>query len=249
MNAITFNLIGLLTNTPKRSHYQYEMKRREYQIFELLAAKYNITRPQFDKALNNTYSTVEFERKTRHFDYGIARLTNLLLTNLSIVPEYQLRINIEQIFVNILFNLQIQPRKDCINILTTLKREGFKLGLIINTQFSSGDVYRELIVNNLGFGTLFDAMVFSNEVGFLKPHKLIFQVAQMELGINNPSDIVHIGNEPENDIAGALRSNFKAIYFDNEENAPPSVFTDGCSPEYIINSLDEIPTTIKKIKW
>ncbi|MHA1974311.1 MAG: HAD family hydrolase [Candidatus Hodarchaeales archaeon] len=249
MNAITFNLIGLLTTTPKKSLEQYEMQRREYQIFELLSEKYDITRPQFDKALNNTYSTVDFERKTRHFDYGIARLTNLLLTNLSIVPEYQLRINIEQIFINYLFNLQIQPRKECMQILTALKRDEFKLGLIINTQLSSGDAYRELIVKNLGFGTLFDSMVFSNEVGFLKPHRLIFQVAQMELGINNPSDIIHIGNEPENDITGALRSNFRAIYFNTDENAPPSIFAEGCSPEYIVNSLIEIPDIIKKIKW
>jgi len=247
MNAITFSLIGVLTTPIREEITNYEQKRREFLIYELLTERYDISRPQFDRALQNTNNTINFERNERGFEYGVGRLTNLLLTNLSIVPEYQVRIRIEQIFVNSLFNLQIQPRSESYSVLSHLKREGFKLGLIVNTMDSSGDAYRELVAKNLGLGNIFDSMTFSNEVGFSKPHPLIFGAAQTELGIENPQDIIHVGENLIDDIFGATRVKFRTIYFQN--NKTSSLNIEGISPEFNINQLNELLGKIKEIPW
>lgn len=247
MNAITFSLIGVLTTPVRKEIMNYEHKRREFLIYELLAERYDISRPQFDRALQNTYNTINFERKERSFDYGVGRLTNLLLTNLSIVPEYQIRIKIEQIFVNSLFNLQIQPKTETYSVLSHLKREGFKLGLIVNTNDSSGDAYRELVANNLALGNMFDSMTFSNEVGFSKPHPLIFGTAQTELEIENPQDIIHIGENLNDDIIGAAKVKIRTMYL--QSNKYNTLEVEKAKPDFKFKHLSEILDKIQEIQW
>ncbi|WP_455463305.1 HAD family hydrolase [Candidatus Hodarchaeum mangrovi] len=247
MNAITFSLIGVLTTPIRAEIMNYEREHREFLIYELLAERYDISRPQYERALQNTYNTINFERKERGFDYGVGRLTNLLLTNLSIVPEYQIRIRIEQIFVNSLFNFQIQPRSETYSVLSHLKRENFKLGLIVNTMDSSGDAYRELVANNLALGNIFDSMTFSNEVGFSKPHPFIFGTAQTELGIENPQDIIHVGENLKNDIIGAKKANFRTIHFQNNRSTSKDI--NKIKPDFKIEHLSELLDKISEIPW
>ncbi len=245
MNAITFDLIGVLTTIPRPETIHFEKERREYSIYETINRHYDISREQFDHAVKTTYSTINFERKTRCFDYGVSRLTNLLLSNLSLVPEYSIRVSIEQSFVNSLFDLQLEPKKDALTILKEIKREGYKLGLIVNTFFSSGDAFREVVVNNFGMGFLFDSMVFSNEVGFIKPHNLIFDTTQRVLGIDNPKDILHIGDNPVTDIKGANEANFRSAFFlNNRHSNKENIQTD-----FKISNLNELPDLIRKIEW
>lgn len=245
MNAVTFDLIGVLTTIPRPETIHFEKERREYYIFETLIKKYDISRAQFDHALKATYSTINFERETRCFDYGVSRLTDLLLTNLSLIPEYSVRVTLEQAFVNSVFDLQPEPRKDVIKVLKEIKREQYKLGLIVNTLFSSGDALREIVANNLGMGFLFDATVFSNEVGFLKPHELIFDTAQRELEIWNPKEILHIGDNPITDVEGANNANFRSVFFKNGRYPK----NDLIEPEFEISDLNEIPDLLKRIVW
>ncbi|NHJ01258.1 MAG: HAD family hydrolase [Candidatus Heimdallarchaeota archaeon] len=245
MSAITFDMIGVLTSIPQPEVLLFEKERREYRIFELLVEKYDITRPQFDKAVESTFSTIEFERENRCFDYGIARITHLLLTNLSLVPEYATRIMIEQLFNDSIFNLQLAPREGSYAVLEHLKREGFKLGLIVNTLFSSGDAFREFVIINLGFQSIFDSMVFSNEIGFLKPHSLIFDASMRELSIDNPQEILHIGDNPKTDIIGAKEANLKTGFFQNRRHRLP----DSLKPNLEICDLIELPDLISHFDW
>ena len=245
MSAITFDMVGVLTTIPQPEILLFEKEKREYKIFEVLVEKYDISRPQFDKAIESTFSTIDFERENRHFDYGIARITHLLLTNLSLVPEYATRIKIEQIFVDSIFNLQLAPREESYSVLEHLKREGYKLGLIVNTLFSSGDAFREFVLINLGFQSIFDSMVFSNEVGFLKPHPLIFDVSMRELDIDNPQEILHIGDNPTTDIVGAINANMKTGFFQNRRH----ILSSTIKPDFVICDLIEIPEKIENLSW
>jgi putative hydrolase of the HAD superfamily len=245
VNAITFDLIGVLTTIPRPETIHFEKERREYSIYETIIRQYDISRAQFDHALKTTYSTIIFERETRCFDYGVSRLTNLLLTNLSLVPEYSIRVSIEQSFINSIFDLQLEPRKEALAVLKEIKREGYKLGLIVNTLFSSGDALREIVVNNLGMGFLFDSMAFSNEVGFLKPHNLIFDTAQRLLGIDNPKEILHVGDNPSTDIKGANEAKFRSAFFQNRRHSKK----EDIQADYEISYLNELPGLIKEIDW
>ncbi len=59
----------------------------------------------------------------------------------------------------------------------------------------------------------FDVTVFSDEVGCRKPDKRIFDLAVKGLG-TEPSNTVHVGDNPEADIWGAKQAGMRAVLFD-----------------------------------
>jgi putative hydrolase of the HAD superfamily len=82
----------------------------------------------------------------------------------------------------------------------TLKRlhEEFKLGIICDTGMTPGRVMR-MILKEAGILGFFDSTVFSDEVGFNKPHRLIFERALTELRVK-PQEAIHVGDLLQTDI-------------------------------------------------
>lgn len=83
------------------------------------------------------------------------------------------------------------------NVLTHLKT---KIGLISNTGRTPGRVLRP-VLSDLGILEFFDVTLFSNEVGYLKPHPEIFNQASQRLGVPL-SEMLHVGDDVETDIKG-----------------------------------------------
>ncbi len=94
-------------------------------------------------------------------------------------------------------------------VLRVLRDRGYKIGLISNTGRSPGEALRKLLQTNdvLKF---FDATVFSNEMGCRKPDQRIFNEAARLLD-TELSNIVHVGDDPTTDIAGAKHAGMRAI--------------------------------------
>jgi len=61
----------------------------------------------------------------------------------------------------------------------------------------------------------FDATIFSDEIGYGKPDARIFLTAAKRLGLP-PSDILHVGDNIENDVRGAQSAGMKTLLFDYE---------------------------------
>ena len=102
-----------------------------------------------------------------------------------------------------------------------------KIGLISNTGRSPGVALRRLL-ERFGILTSFDVTVFSDEVGCRKPDKRIFDFAVRGLG-TEPSNTVHIGDNPEADVWGAKQAGMHAILLDfpvpeEFKNQPGSLF-------------------------
>jgi len=86
------------------------------------------------------------------------------------------------------------------------------IGLVSNTGRSPGWVLRQLI-GRLGILEFFDVTIFSDEVGWRKPDKHIFERAAIELG-TDLHKIIHIGDDPEADVWGAKQAGMRAVLFD-----------------------------------
>ncbi len=68
----------------------------------------------------------------------------------------------------------------------------------------------------------FERIFISSEIGFQKPDRAIFAHAASQLG-RSPAELMHIGDHPEQDVAGALRAGWKALHFTQSpspSNAP-----------------------------
>jgi putative hydrolase of the HAD superfamily len=87
----------------------------------------------------------------------------------------------------------------------------YKLAVVSDAIFSPGRALRELLQgeNLLGF---FDALVFSDEVGFSKPDRRAFERVAGELGLP-VSHLVHVGDRDHTDVKGAQAAGARAILF------------------------------------
>ncbi len=87
-------------------------------------------------------------------------------------------------------------------------------------------------IDALGLGQAFDTIMVSDEIGrqFRKPHAAPFLAALGALGVA-PGDAIHIGDRPEEDIAGPHRRGMRAIrvhtgeYADVADGSPPPDFS------------------------
>lgn len=90
-------------------------------------------------------------------------------------------------------------------ILERLKARGLKLGIL-----SNNDERLRRLLAALELDGYFDTLVLSAEVGAGKPSPAMFATAQERLG-ELPEHLMHIGDTPLEDIAGALAAGWTAV--------------------------------------
>lgn len=99
-------------------------------------------------------------------------------------------------------------------VIQQLRERNLKIGLVCNTGRGPGHTLRELMRRE-GILDYFGATVFSDEVGYGKPDPRIFLTAAERLGLK-PSNLLHVGDNIENDVGGAQSAGMKTILFDYE---------------------------------
>ncbi|MCY3733367.1 MAG: HAD family hydrolase [Chloroflexi bacterium] len=92
------------------------------------------------------------------------------------------------------------------------------IGLITN--FNDGPMQREKI-RGAGLDGQFDGVYISGEIGVWKPEPGIFAHAAKDLGVN-PRDCVHIGNNIQSDVEGALGAGMMALLVEEDDRPRPA---------------------------
>ena len=95
--------------------------------------------------------------------------------------------------------------------LRSVREAGYRVGLISNTGRTWGRFLRK-VQAGLGIDSYFDVRVFSDEVRVRKPDPQIFEAALDGLGLD-PSEVVHIGDDVDADVAGANDVGMGAVWF------------------------------------
>jgi len=110
-------------------------------------------------------------------------------------------------------------------------RADYRLGLL-----SNGSRLPEVV----GLGGFFEAVVFAQDHNVAKPDRGIFAVAEKLLGVA-PGSAVLVGDHPLNDVVGAKRSGWRAVWIDRRGDGsyPPPPGTDE-RPDAIITSLGQL---------
>ncbi|MBI5229347.1 HAD family hydrolase [Candidatus Micrarchaeota archaeon] len=114
------------------------------------------------------------------------------------------------------------------NVLSILSRK-YPLALISNTEESSGERARK----RFHLERFFKEVVYSYEVGLVKPDKRVFDITAKRIGFK-PSEMCMIGDDTKNDIKGAKSVGMKAIWI-NRENSGTCVEAD-----YTLKNLIEL---------
>jgi putative hydrolase of the HAD superfamily len=90
--------------------------------------------------------------------------------------------------------------------LAALGRLGLRLAVV-----SNWDERLPPLLDDLGLGRRFDAVVYSAAIGVEKPDPRIFLHALERLGVA-PEDAVHVGDSVREDVEGALAAGMEALH-------------------------------------
>tara|TARA_B100000029_G_scaffold483825_1_gene535388 strand:+ start:873 stop:1574 length:702 start_codon:yes stop_codon:yes gene_type:complete len=104
--------------------------------------------------------------------------------------------------------------EDAILTLRTLKDDGLTLGLL-----SNNDEDMDATCDKLGLSSLLDFIITPVQVGSGKPKPEIFLRA-LDIANVAPNESIHVGDQYESDIKGALGVGIKPILIDRDDMYP-----------------------------
>lgn len=133
---------------------------------------------------------------------------------------------------------------EAIPMLQQLTDDGYRLGLISNASYSR-DVRNQLKKNNLS--QFFEQILISADVGYRKPHAVIFQQA-LDFFHVEPGQAVMIGDTLNADIIGSRRMGMKNIWIARWASAPSTHYRDDMIvPDRTIQRLSQVPFLLKNM--
>jgi HAD superfamily hydrolase (TIGR01549 family) len=126
-------------------------------------------------------------------------------------------------------------------LLESLRDRGLKLGLVSNALDPPDLLHRDL--EELGVAQRLDAAVFSSEVGWRKPHPLIFERALDSLGVL-AKNALFVGDTIATDVAGAAAVGMhtcQALWFRADEAEEPE-------PDFRAFTQMDVMTAVRRLQ-
>jgi len=189
--AVIFDLFGTLVRSFTRQEYQ-----------SVLGQMASVLTVSFD-AFRRLWSETTYERNTgvirtieANIDY-ICRETGVSADDIKIRLATKIRYD----FVA----NTMRPRQDAIDVLSYLRSQGLRIGLISNCSPET-----PLIWKDTPFAPLFDIAVFSSSVGVKKPDPRIYQLAIEQLAAK-PENCLYIGDGDSQELTGASQAGMHPV--------------------------------------
>ncbi len=110
-------------------------------------------------------------------------------------------------------SLELKPpiREGVIDFIKLVASSEAKLVMISDTGYTKGTEMRKLL-DFYGVFSCFDYFVFSDETGFAKPHEEPFKIVEKKFSNIAKDEMVHIGDNPLTDGAGAEKAGWSFIH-------------------------------------
>jgi 2-haloacid dehalogenase len=134
---------------------------------------------------------------------------------------------------------KMPPLTEVVGALADLKRMGFKLCIVSNTD-------DDIIAGNVAqMGGHIDWVITAEQAEAYKPSRPIFKHAYRELGTTK-DDVVHICASPHLDLAAARDIGFRCIWIDRGTGRKPLA---DYTPDRTFTTLDQVPAFFAEIGW
>jgi putative hydrolase of the HAD superfamily len=130
-------------------------------------------------------------------------------------------------------------------VLTELKQQGYKLGIISN---AGDDQDIQQLVDKAEIRSFFDLIISSAAMGIRKPDPRIFEWAIAQLEVDHHRVAV-IGDTLDADILGAKGADLFSIFLTRRADTPANrALLDNIKPDAVIHTLGELPDLLESIK-
>lgn len=129
--------------------------------------------------------------------------------------------------------------EETIPMLLTLKKRGYAVGLITNGNHALQ--YKKLQM--LGLQYIFDEIIVSGDVIVEKPDREIFRMMCEKLALQ-PEEMVYVGDNPRNDIAGAREAGYYTIWMKSTGQWDYEL-----SPaDETVERVEDVPAAVERIE-
>jgi putative hydrolase of the HAD superfamily len=125
--------------------------------------------------------------------------------------------------------------------IPALAAAGYRLGIISDTSLTPGRVLRDFLKKD-GLLDCFSILTFSDETGFPKPDRRMFENTLAGLGAR-PDEAAHVGDTPRTDIAGARAVGMATIRCAGAVDHPEPPDAD-----FVISDHREIPEILERLR-
>jgi putative hydrolase of the HAD superfamily len=181
--AVIFDLFGTLVDIFYQPDY-YSVLREMMSILKTPHDDFvRLWRSTADRRVTGVFKTLE-----ENLAY-ICRELN--------VPATRSQINLAKRIRFDYVALALTPRAGAIEVLSQLKLDGYKIGLVSNCSAEP-----PVIWPHTAFAPFFDATVFSSAAGIQKPDPRIYNMATEQLKVS-PKDCLYIGDGDSHELTGA----------------------------------------------
>lgn len=153
-------------------------------------------------------------------------------------PRIKVALNI--FFQDYVDSLELRP---CAKRLVRRIAENCKLGLVSNFTYAPV-IYTSL--RKLGISKFFNAVLVSDDTGWRKPHRRIFQDALRKLHAV-ADETVYIGDSPIEDIKGAQSLGMKTVFVPSQFYSLKNLRENNQKPDFIAGDLHEIYKNFDRI--
>jgi len=135
---------------------------------------------------------------------------------------------------------------DAITMLESLKRDGYKTGLISN---AADDQDVQTLIDQANIRPYFELIMTSAAQAIRKPDPYMFQKA-LDFWNLKPSQAVMVGDTLNADILGANRAGIFSVWINRRVDTEKLTTAEKkIEPEAIISALGELPGLLEKFQW
>ncbi|MFK7828242.1 MAG: HAD family hydrolase [Congregibacter sp.] len=172
--------------------------------------------------------------------HHVSDMRKLLLTQMQLDAGYS-PVEAED-GAELAFNVFLAERQTVelyVDALTVLEQlaERYTLGALTN---GNADVYKT------DAGEYFDFAFLAEDIGASKPAPDMFHAALNTTG-RPAREFIHVGDNPEHDILGALGVGMHAVWLRSESDPHPDEWPHAQQPNAVINAIGELPEAVELI--
>jgi putative hydrolase of the HAD superfamily len=237
--AVITDYIGTLTNA-----HNYSLKTSRIKLHKTLTETgFKTNRKKFLDAYTQAHEKYRITRYERLREVTNAIWISEALTNLGYetsADDSRVKVALNIFFKDYVDSLELRP---CAKKLTRKISENCKLGLVSNFTYAPV-IYASL--RRLGINQFFSAVLVSDDIGWRKPHKSIFQDALRKLQVN-AEEAVFVGDNPLEDIKGAHEAGIRTVFVPSQFYTLKNLHESRQKPDIIVEDLCEIYRDFFKI--
>ena len=128
----------------------------------------------------------------------------------ALLIEYGVRHSVDEVYADVWHRIEVDERS--LAIVAEVRAAGFGVHLGTNQERHRAAYMKD----NLGYGELFDSLLYSCDLGAAKPDAAYFETAARMMGATDPATILFIDDAQRN-IDGALAAGLRAERWDLEQ--------------------------------